>query len=79
MPHRLLPQFCRFKSPFGGEQTAKVELEIVSRVKREGKVRQGGGSSSEASRRRCKGRGDRRKVEADRLRQTQRQARAERG
>ena len=46
MSHRLLPQFCRFKSPFGGEQTAKVELEIVSRVKREGKVRQGGGSSS---------------------------------
>lgn len=34
------------QSPRGGEQTAKLELEIVSRAKREPKVRREGGSRS---------------------------------
>ena len=79
MSHRLLPQFCRFKSPFGGEQTAKVELEIVSRVKHEGKVRQGGGSSSGGEEEAVWGELGQEERWKQRLRETQRQAGAERG
>lgn len=65
------------QSPRGGEQTAKLELEIVSRAKREPKVRREGGSRSGVTGSGERGRETGRSRKS--RRQRQRQAGARRG